>query len=132
MDDAVSASGPICFTDHNGIQLVIPLTALKSGPGGAIDASKWPPFATLSSEDNAALVEFLKYLVANDLLGPAALPPPRAALLAKAVKAGLGGNELAIDIANVDNHVVDHHVDPNKATFDVILAYELAGVTNAS
>src|SRR6266545_1801078 len=115
---AVLGDGPIQFTNRNGRQLLIPLTALYFDARGALKLDHWAPYAGLDAVDQGSLQELLKDLVRQRLLTPAKAPAPQAALVFQATLSGAAGNAVTLTVAKV---VPDpaKPPDPKNATFDL-------------
>lgn len=115
MSSQVIGSGPIGFTDKNGSQKFIPLSALEFVEG-EISAGKWPDYA-----ENKAIVDALiEDLIANKFLRPAPSPPPRTAMVLRAAVAGAAGNKIRVTFSNLKEDTVN----PDDSTFDAKIMAE--------
>jgi hypothetical protein len=91
--DAVAASGPVSFTDKDGIQHVIPISELY------FDATGIHARGTL--KDDETLKVWLARLSKGSRLRRSSSRPTGPALVLAAKTAGLAGNGIAVKVANV-------------------------------
>lgn len=109
MPSQVLGSGPIGFTDANGNQKFIPLSALDF-VNGEVKADKWPFYKA-----NKSLVDaLLKDLVAGGFLISGTSAPSTPAMLLEAAISGNLGNQIQVNFSNI---VVDSST-PANSTFD--------------
>src|SRR5262245_36283160 len=90
------ANGPVDFTDPNGKQISLPLTAVFFD-GNAVKAE-----GDLYNANKAIADPWLAYLAKNRLLVPDANPPTKTAMVVKARDPGSSGNFIQIEFTNFD------------------------------
>ena len=93
-------NSPILFTDADGKQTAIPLSALQFD-GPTIKPDSWPPFSTLSSDRKRAVQDWLDRLVQSGVLTASPAPPPTPALVLTAQDPGAAGNNIQVVFRNV-------------------------------
>jgi len=116
MPSQVLGSGPVGFTDKDGNQKFIPLSALYFDDKGIQVDGKLPLYNT----DNKSIVDsLLERLVAGGFLTPAPNEPPKPAMILKAANPGAAGNNIQVTFSNIA---------PDKMKFDATIteteAYE--------
>ena len=102
MSSAVSVlgNGPIGFTDSNGNQKFIPLSALEFLDGN-INVKNWPPYD--ANENIKNIVDaLLDELVDNAFLRPGSSPPPKPAMVLEAAVPGAFGNKIQVEFSLSD------------------------------
>src|SRR5260370_16336642 len=122
---APTGNGPLEFTDSNGRQVSIPLTAFSfDAIGNLVVNANWKAIA--SAPPASAL---LAYMRAQGLIAPAPAPSPKPAAIIKAVGPGAAGNNIAILIENIAANP-----DPTKTTFDIVVTEteDYTGLTAAT
>lgn len=125
---AAVGSGPFEFTDADGHQRSIPLSAFSfDATGTLVVADAWKQ-EVLNSPPASAL---LAYAQAEGFIKPAVAPSPTAAVIVKAADLGTGGNNITITVQNIQPA---SHADPTKTTFDIIVSETdtYAGLTVAT
>lgn len=109
----VVGNGPFEFTDANGKQVSIPLSALQF-ENGNLEVDPSTQFAKLP--DLVAIVNpLLRYLSSQQLIVPAVAPSPKPAMVITAADPGSAGNNITIQIKVTP----DASLDPTKANFNV-------------
>jgi hypothetical protein len=109
MPSQVLGSGPIGFTDGNGNQRFIPLSALNF-VNREIKVDNWSLYTT-----NKTLVDaLLKDLVEGGFLLPGTEAPIKPAMLIESAISGAAGNHIQVTFSNI---VVDS-TTPANSTFD--------------
>lgn len=104
------------FTDANGNQVSIPLSALQFVNGSlGVNSSIWSPFTSYPADEQALINDLLAYASDQGLITPAVVPAPKPALTVKAVSSGSMGNNIQVTVAV---HPAASG-DPTQATFDI-------------
>ena len=111
MSTQVIGSGPIGFTNSDGNQVFIPLSALYFDAGGQIKADKWSSY---TAKNKSTVDVLLKELVEGGFLLPVAESPMKPAMLIKAAISGAIGNHIQVVFSKI---VVDS-ITPANSTFD--------------
>src|SRR5260370_22095599 len=93
-----TANGPIEFTDQNGKQFLIPISALFFDTGTL--KTNWPLYQQNKPEIDA----LLKYLQSSGAVKTAPQPAPVAAMVISAKQPGSAGNDVVINFSNVQPH----------------------------
>ena len=104
----VSGSSPISFTDGNGNQLVLPLSALSIGPNGVV-VTGWAPYTT----NKPSVDSLLTQLYASGILTAAPAPASTRAMFVQAATAGSTSNNITINVVSPSASSTD------PTTFDV-------------
>lgn len=106
----VIGNGPLEYTNSNGRQISIPLTALYFDSTGTlrVDAT-WAAATGLKPSTGA-----LGYMQSQDFITPAPASPPFAAMIIKAADPGTGGNNIQIQIGDISPAA-----DPTQTTFSI-------------
>lgn len=115
MSSQVIGSGPVGFTNSDGNQVFIPLSALYFDAGGQIKADKWNFYTAKNKNIVDAL---LKELVEGGFLLFGKESPIKPAMLIEAAISGAVGNHIQVNFSNI---VVDSITLANS-TFDCIIA----------
>lgn len=91
---------PFEFTDPDGLQVSIPLAALKFDSSGTlvVDSTKWPPYATYSEAVKNLITVLLKELSEQHILTKPVAVPPKPAMVFTAANPGAAGNNITVDI----------------------------------
>lgn len=112
---AVTGNGPFEFTDSNGKQISIPLTALSIA-NNQIQSSdpKWSSY--LGTAPAQAL---WKYMLAEGQLSPMPSPAPFPAMVIRAGNAGSAGNNITITIDVPTPPSSPSIVDPTQLPFTI-------------
>lgn len=115
---SVFANGPFEFTDSDGNQVSIPLSALQFDSSGnltvaATGPNAWAPYTGYSGDEKTLILGLLAQLAAQQLIIPAPAPSPKAAMRLKAADPGSAGNKITFCIK------VTAAVDPTLAQFDI-------------
>jgi len=129
----VTGNGPLEFTNSNGQQISIPLTAFYFDGSGTLQVdATWGAATGLQPGKG-----LLAYVQSEGLIAPAPAASPFPAMIIKAASAGTGGNNISITIADVSPAV-----DPTLTTFTItvsesetytgLTAATIAGVLGAS
>lgn len=106
----VTGNGPLEFTNANGKQVSIPLSALYFDGNGTLQVdATWAAASGLKPNKGV-----LGYARSEGLIKPAPAPPPFAAMLVKAAQEGTGGNNIVIQISDVTAAA-----DPTQTTFSI-------------
>jgi len=106
----VTGNGPLEFTNANGRQVSIPLSALYFDQNGTLQVdSTWAAASGLKAGSGV-----LGYAQSEGLIKPAPAPPPFAAMLIKAAGPGAGGNNIKITISDLAPAT-----DPTQTTFSI-------------
>lgn len=115
----VAGFGPFEFTNANGQQVSIPLTALKTDTSGAIviDTSVWKPAIPYGAADTAVITALLGEYATQQLMTAQAAAPLRPAMVLTAATPGVSGNNIQ---ATVVVHA-DSSGDPTLATLDITI-----------
>ena len=100
------ANGPVEFTDSNGVQISLPLTAIFFD-GNAVNAE-----GDLYNTNKTIAEPWLAYQAGIGLLLPDAQPPVKTAMVIKANDPGSNGNFIQIAFSNFDE------TNPNDPKFD--------------
>ncbi|HMD96325.1 MAG TPA: hypothetical protein VKM93_03205 [Terriglobia bacterium] len=113
---AATGNGPLEFTDANGNQVSIPLSALQFVNGSlGVNSSIWTPFTGYAADEKAVINDLLAYASGQGLITPAVVPAPKPALTVKAVSPGSMGNNIQVTVA-VSPAASG---DPTQATFSI-------------
>ena len=107
---APTGNGPFEFTDSNGRQVSVPLTAFRFDAAGNLVVN--PAWQTIVGGAPASAL--LAYYRAQGLIEPAPAASPVPAAVIRAVDLGAAGNNIAITI-----EYITADPDPNKTTFDI-------------
>jgi len=106
----VTGNGPLEFTNANGRQISIPLSALYFDQNGTLQVdSTWATASGL--KPNAGV---LGYAQSEGMITPAPAPPPFAAMIIKAADQGAGGNNIVVAISDTSPAT-----DPTQTTFSI-------------
>lgn len=106
----VTGNGPLEFTNANGRQISIPLSALYFDSSGTLQVdSNWATASGLKPGTG-----LLGYAQSEGLITPAPAPPPFAAMIIKAADQGTGGNNIQIAISDISPAT-----DPTQTTFSI-------------
>jgi len=106
----VTGNGPLEFTNANGRQISIPLSALYFDSSGTLQVdSTWATASGL--KPNAGV---LGYVQSEGLITPAPAPPPFAAMIIKSADQGTGGNNIQVAISDISPAT-----DPTQTTFSI-------------
>jgi len=107
---AVTGNGPLEFTDSNGHQISIPLSALFFDASGTLQIdSVWGTASGLQAGQG-----LLAYAQTEKLITPAPAAAPFPAMVIKAADPGTGGNNISVTISNVTPAA-----DPTQTTFTI-------------
>jgi len=107
---APTGSGPFEFTDSNGKQISIPLTAFSFDALGKLSVdSKWTSIA--SAAPAKALQD---YMTRQGLIAPASVPSPKPAAIVRAAFPGPAGNNIKVTIS-----ITAPSPDPTQTTFEI-------------
>lgn len=116
MSTTLSALGnvPLEYTDANGKQISIPLSALKFTNGQlSVDSSKWP-----TPSGSATLPGFVTSMLTNlaqqGVIVPAPVPSPKPAMAVTAKDPGSAGNNIVLTFA-----VTTPNLDPTQVKFSM-------------
>jgi hypothetical protein len=106
----VTGNGPLEFTNADGRQISIPLSALYFDGNGTLQVDS--PWATATGlMPNTGV---LGYAQSEGLITPAPAPPPFAAMIIKAADQGTGGNNIQVVISDISPAT-----DPTQTTFSI-------------
>ena len=61
----VTADGPITLMDSQGMEIVIPLSALYIDAGGTVKTDHWPAFARYGGTDQNVITAWLATLLSD-------------------------------------------------------------------
>jgi hypothetical protein len=117
-----TGNGPFEFTDSNGKQISIPLTAFSfDALGKLLVDSNWTSITSFAPAST-----LLDYVQKQGLIAPAPVPSPKPAAIIKAAFPGPAGNNIAIQISSISVNP-----DPTKTTFDfgVVETQQYSGLT---
>ena len=107
---APTGNGPFEFTDSNGKQISIPLTAFSFDALGKLSVdTKWTSIASA-----APAKALLDYMTRQGLIAPAPVPSPKPAAIVKAAFPGPVGNNIAVSVS-----ITTPSPDPTKTTFEI-------------
>ena len=106
----LTGSGPVPFTAPSNSKLYyVPLTGLSIKPDGKVEASDWVTHISgLGVTDQESLDKVLAVLVERGTLRPGVdpTPGPSQALVFRATRAGVAGNNITVSIMKVEPDVV--------------------------
>jgi hypothetical protein len=125
---AVTGNGPFEFTNSDGDQVSIPLTAFSfDASGNLVVNANWQ---AITSADPAKAL--LAYARTQGLIVPAVAPSPKPAAIIKAVSPGSAGNNIVVSIQNIGPTPASP--DPTKTTFDIVVTEtgKYTGLTDAA
>ena len=106
----VTGNGPLEFTNANGKQISIPLSALYFDGNGTLQVdSTWAAASGLNPGKGV-----LGYVQSEGLITPAPAPPPFAAMIIRAEDQGTGGNNIVVQISDISPAT-----DPTQTTFSI-------------
>ena len=111
MSTQVLGSGPVGFTNSDGNQVFIPLSALYFDADGQIKADKWNSY---TAKNKNTVDVLLKQLVESGFILPRTDTPIKSAMQIEAALSGAAGNHIQVDFSNI---VVDS-ITPANSTFD--------------
>lgn len=116
MSSKVLGNGPVTFTDSNGKQISIPLSALKFDENDTliVDESKWSPYASYPADAKALINTLLTHLTTNQFVVPAPEEALKPAMTVKAVNPLGVGNQIKVDIT-----LETKDADPTKTVFTI-------------
>jgi hypothetical protein len=87
-------SGPFEFTDANGHQISIPLTAFTFNPDGSVNVDPaWQPLTNVPPGST-----LLSYALKQKLIRPRPVSSPIPAMLIRAADPGSGGNNITVSV----------------------------------
>ncbi|MFZ0304745.1 MAG: hypothetical protein WAL75_18780 [Terracidiphilus sp.] len=106
----VTGNGPLEFTNANGKQISIPLSALYFDGNGTLQVdTTWATATGLMPNTGV-----LGYAQSEGLITPAPAPPPFASMIIKAADQGAGGNNIVVAIGDISPAT-----DPTQTTFSI-------------
>src|SRR5271167_4203362 len=104
----VTGNGPLEFTNANGRQISIPLSALYFDGSGTLQVdATWASASGLMPNKGV-----LGYAQSEGSITPAPAPPPFAAMIIKAADQGTSGNNIQVAISDISPAT-----DPTQTTF---------------
>ena len=109
---SVMGNGPFEFTNANGNQVSIPLSALSFDSANVIQVD--PAWQAKAAPGMA----FLQYLVQAGTISAAPSPSPFPAMVIQAADPGWGGNNIQVTVKNVKPSVSG---DPTQTTFSLVV-----------
>lgn len=121
----VTGNGPLEFTNANGKQISIPLSALYFDGSGTLQVdTTWATATGLKPSKGV-----LGYAQSEGLIAPASAPPPFAAMVINAADQGTGGNNIVVGISDIAPAT-----DPTQTTFSITVTETdvYAGLTVAN
>jgi hypothetical protein len=129
MPSAAVGDSPVEFTDTNGNQVSIPLSALEFDANNNLTVTGWPGYTTYKAQVDP----YLQYLAAAGAIraAPVAVTTSKPAMVISAADPGSAGNNLQVAFGNITPDPANPD-DATKTTFDATIteqeSYKQLGV----